>query len=270
MSKLFSFTLTSVGAWILALLWISPLVFAFWAAFHSSSDAISFDLFAPITFSNFIEVWQQAPFPRYMWNTFILVTGLLISQCVLATLAAFAFARMNFIGGGVAFALVLMQLMVTPEILIVENYATVASMGFADSLVGIGLPYAASAFGIFLLRQSFKSIPKELDDAARMEGCSTLGILWRVYVPLAVPTYLAYGLVSISHHWNNFLWPLVIANSVETRPLTVGLAIFGAPESGVEWSQISAATLISVAPLLIAFLLFQRQFIKSFMASGIK
>ena len=77
MVKLFSFTLTSVGAWILALLWISPLVFAFWAAFHSSSDAISFDLFAPITFSNFIEVWQQAPFPRYMWNTFILVTGLL-------------------------------------------------------------------------------------------------------------------------------------------------------------------------------------------------
>ena len=166
MNKYFSFTLTSIGAWILALLWISPLVFAFWAAFHSSSDAISFDLFSPLTLDNFIEVWQQAPFPQYMWNTFILVTGLLISQCVLATLAAFAFARMNFIGGGVAFALVLMQLMVTPEILIVENYATVAAMGFADSLVGIGLPYAASAFGIFLLRQSFKSIPKELDDAA--------------------------------------------------------------------------------------------------------
>ena len=83
-------------------------------------------------------------------------------------------------------------------------------------------------------------------------------------------TYLAYGLVSISHHWNNFLWPLIITNSVETRPLTVGLGIFGAPESGVDWSIISAATLLSVAPLLIAFLLFQRQFIQSFMHSGIK
>ncbi|MEP3246886.1 MAG: carbohydrate ABC transporter permease [Sneathiella sp.] len=261
---------TVTAAWLLALLWISPLLFAFWAAFHLPEDAIHFDLTAPLTFSNFVEAWNQAPFPRYMLNTFILVSGLLVAQMVLATLAAYAFARFNFAGGGIAFALILVQLMITPEILIVENYATIAGMRLADSLTGIGLPYAASAFGIFLLRQTFKSIPRELDDAARMEGCSTLGILWRVYVPLAVPTYLAYGLVSISHHWNNFLWPLVVSNSVETRPLTVGLAIFGAPESGVDWSIVSAATLMSVAPLLIAFLLFQRQFIRSFMASGIK
>ncbi|MEE4363050.1 MAG: hypothetical protein V2J08_03905 [Desulfotignum sp.] len=90
------------------------------------------------------------------------------------------------------------------------------------------------------------------------------------YVTLARPTYLAYALVSISHHWNNFLWPLIITNSVETRPLTVGLGIFGAPESGVNWSIVSAATLLSVAPLLIAFLLFQRQFVQSFMYAGIK
>ncbi len=258
------------SAWILALLWIAPLLFAFWAAFHLPEDAIHFDLTAPLTLTNFQDAWSQAPFPQYMINTFILVTGLLVAQMVLATLAAYAFARLNFIGGSVAFALILIQLMITPEILIVENYATIVSLGLADSLSGIGLPYAASAFGIFLLRQTFKSVPKELDDAARMEGCGTLGILWRVYVPLAIPTYLAYGLVSVSHHWNNFLWPLVVSNSVETRPLTVGLAIFGAPESGVEWSIVSAATLISVAPLLIAFLLFQRQFIRSFMASGIK
>ncbi len=120
----------------------------------------------------------------------------------------------------------------------------------------------ASAFGIFLLRQTFKTIPKELEDAARVEGCSRLQILWKVYVPLARPTYVAYGLVSVSYHWNNFLWPLVITNSVNTRPLTVGLAIFGAPESGVDWSIITAGTLLAVAPLLIAFLLFQRQFVQ--------
>jgi sn-glycerol 3-phosphate transport system permease protein len=89
-------------------------------------------------------------------------------------------------------------------------------------------------------------------------------------VPLARPTYIAYGLVSVSYHWNNFLWPLVITNSVESRPLTVGLAIFGAPESGVNWSIITAATLMTVAPLLLAFLLFQRQFIQSFLTAGIK
>ena len=97
-----------------------------------------------------------------------------------------------------------------------------------------------------------------------------MGILWRVYVPLAMPTYIAFSLVSVSHHWNNFLWPLIVTNSVETRPLTVGLGVFGAPESGVDWSIVSAATLMSVAPLLIAFLLFQRQFVQSFMRAGIK
>lgn len=258
------------GAWLLAILWIAPLAYAFWAAFHASEYAIHFELFAPLTLDNFRQALDQAPFLRYGFNTFVLVSMLLVGQFVLCTLAAYAFARFEFAGSNIAFALVLVQLMITPEILIVENYGTMANLGLVDTITGIGLPYMASAFGIFLLRQTFKSTPKELEEAARLEGCGMLGILWRVYIPLARPTYLAYGLVSISHHWNNFLWPLVITNSVETRPLTVGLGIFGAPESGVDWSIVSAATLLSVAPLLIAFLLFQRQFIQSFMHSGIK
>jgi sn-glycerol 3-phosphate transport system permease protein len=260
----------TAAAWFLAILWISPLAYAFWAAFHAGEYAIHFDLFAPLTLENFREALSQAPFLRYALNTFILVTMLVTAQFVVCTLAAYAFARYSFAGSNIAFALVLVQLMITPEILIVQNYATLAGLGLVDTILGIGLPYMASAFGIFLLRQAFKSTPKELEEAARLEGCGMFGVLWRVYVPLARPTYLAYGLVSISHHWNNFLWPLVITNSVETRPLTVGLGIFGAPESGVDWSIISAATLLSVAPLLVAFLLFQRQFIQSFMHAGIK
>ena len=263
-------SLETGAAWMLAALWISPLIYAFWAAFHPGEYAVNFDLLAPMTLDNFREALSQAPFPRYALNTFILVTTILSAQLVLCTLAAYAFARYQFRGHQVAFALVLVQLMITPEILIVENYVTLAHFNMVDTILGIGLPYMASAFGIFLLRQAFKSTPKELEEAARLEGCGTLGVLWRVYVPLARPTYLAYGLVSISHHWNNFLWPLIVTNSVETRPLTVGLGIFGAPESGVNWSIISAATLISVAPLLIAFLLFQRQFVQSFMYAGIK
>jgi len=262
--------LETVAAWALALLWVSPLLYAFWAAFHASEYSIHFDIFAPLTLENFREALAQAPFLRYGINTFILVTMLLAAQLVVGTLAAYAFARYRFYGSNVAFALVLMQLMITPEILIVENYGTLARFDLVDTIVGIGLPYMASAFGIFLLRQAFKSTPKELEDAARLEGCGMFGILMRVYVPLARPTYLAFGLVSISHHWNNFLWPLIITNSVETRPLTVGLGIFASPESGIDWSIISAATLLSVAPLLIAFLLFQRQFVQSFMYSGIK
>lgn len=265
-----SYYLEIGGAWLLAILWVLPLLYAFWSAFHPAEYATRFALFAPLTLENFSEAWSQAPFARYYLNTFILVTSILIVQFVVCTLAAFAFARYDFFGREVAFALVLVQLMVMPEVLIVENYVTMSRLGLVDTIAGIGLPYMASAFGIFLLRQTFKTIPKELDEAARVEGCTLMQVLWKVYVPLARPTYVAYGLVSVSYHWNNFLWPLVITNSVETRPLTVGLAIFGAPESGVDWSIITAGTLLAVAPLLIAFLLFQRQFVQSFMQAGIK
>ena len=269
-SRILSSYLETGAAWLLAVLWISPLAYAFWAAFHSGEFAVHFNLLAPLTLENFRNAFSQAPFLRYAWNTFILVSSILIVQLILCTLAAYAFARYRFQGHSLAFALVLVQLMITPEILIVENYGTLARLSLVDTIIGVGLPYIASAFGIFLLRQAFKSTPRELEEAARLEGCGTMGVLLRVYVPLAKPTYLAYGLVSISHHWNNFLWPLIVTNSVATRPLTVGLGIFGAPESGVNWSVISAATLISVAPLLIAFLLFQRQFVQSFMYAGIK
>jgi sn-glycerol 3-phosphate transport system permease protein len=144
------------------------------------------------------------------------------------------------------------------------------TLGLVDTITAIALPYLASGFGIFLLRQTFMTIPKELEDAARLEGCSILGVLWRVYIPLAKPTYLAYGLVSVSHHWNNFLWPLIITNSVETRPVTVGLQVFAAVDGGLEWSVINAATLLTSGPLLVAFLLFQRQFVQSFIRAGIK
>ena len=258
------------AAWLLAIIWLMPLIYAFWSAFHPAEFATKFSLLAPLTLENFREAWDQAPFARYYLNTFLLVTSVLVAQFVLCTLAGFAFARLEFTGRNVAFALVLVQLMIMPEVLIVENYRTMSQLGLVDTISGIGLPYMASAFGIFLLRQTFKTVPQELEDAARVEGCSPLQILLKVYVPLARPTYVAYGLVSVSYHWNNFLWPLVITNSVETRPLTVGLAIFGAPESGVDWSSITAATLLAVAPLLVAFMLFQRQFVQSFMHAGIK
>jgi len=258
------------AAWILALVWVSPLLYAFWAAFHTNEYAINFEILAPLTLSNFAEAWVQAPFARYFLNTFFIVSSILIVQFIVCTLAAYAFARYEFFGNKILFAIILLQLMIVPEVLIVENYNIMSKLNLVDTILGVGLPYMASAFGIFLLRQTFKTIPKELEEAARVEGCKLFGILLRVYVPLAKPTYLAYALVSVSYHWNNFLWPLVITNSVNTRPLTVGLAIFGAPESGVNWSIISAATLLSVSPLLLGFILFQKQFIQSFMYAGIK
>ncbi|WP_025898373.1 carbohydrate ABC transporter permease [Sneathiella glossodoripedis] len=262
--------LNILGAWLLALMWILPLIYAIWTAIHPTEYSATFDLSAPLTFENFERAWAAAPFARYFLNTVLLVSSILAAQLVLCTLAAFAFARFEFPGKNFLFVLVLMQLLVMPDILIVENYRSMAKLGLIDTITAIGLPYMASGFGIFLLRQTFKTVPIELEEAARVEGANLLQILWKVYVPLAVPVYLAYGLVSVSHHWNNYLWPLIITNSEETRPLTVGLSIFASVDQGVDWSLINAATLMTSAPLLVAFLLFQRQFVQSFMRSGIK
>lgn len=262
--------LNSLGAWVLALLWFLPLFYAFWTAFHPAAYEAHFTLGAPLTLENFVKAWDAAPFARYFFNTVVLVTTILIAQLVLCTLAAYAFARYEFPGKNIVFGLVLLQLLVMPDILIVENYKTMRLLGLVDTILAIGLPYMASGFGIFLLRQTFMTIPRELDEVARMEGANSLQVLWKVYVPLAKPVYLAYGLVSVSYHWNNFLWPLIITNSVETRPVTVGLSVFAAVDSGIEWSVINAATLMTSGPLLLAFLLFQRQFVQSFMRAGIK
>lgn len=262
--------LDTLAAWLLGLLWIAPLAYAAWAAFHPPAYATRFDLFAPLTLANFAQAWASAPFAQYFVNTFTLVTMVLVAQFVLATLAAYAFARFTFPGRDLLFMLVLLQLMVMPDVLIVENYRSMSALGIRDTVFAVGLPYFASAFGIFLLRQTFKTVPRELEEAARMEGASALQVLMKVYVPLAKPMYVAYGLVSVSHHWNNFLWPLIITNSVESRPLTVGLQVFSSTDQGIDWSIITAATLVSAAPLLVAFLLFQRQFVQSFMRAGIR
>ena len=260
----------TIGAWMLAIVWITPFLYALWAAVHPSEFATRLVLAAPLTLANFAAAWDAAPFARYFLNTTILVALILGIQLVLCTLAAYAFARYAFVGKNVLFALVLVQLMVMPEILIVRNYQTLTALGLVDTLFGIGLPYFASAFAIFLLRQTFMTIPKELVEAAVMEGASPLQVLRHVYIPLAKPVYLAFSLVSVSYHWNNFLWPLVVSNSVGSRPLTVGLQVFSSGDQGIDWSIITAATLLTSAPLLVGFLIFQRQFVQSFMRAGIK
>ncbi|MGZ5237832.1 MAG: carbohydrate ABC transporter permease, partial [Caldimonas sp.] len=166
--------LETAGAWLLGLLWILPLAYAIWTAFHPAAYSTRFEIGAPLTLRNFVNAWNAAPFARYFVNTTLLVTMVLAAQLVLGTLAAYALARFEFPGRDLVFALILLQLMVMPDVLIVENYATMNVLGLRDTIVAIGLPYFASAFGIFLLRQTFKTVPRELDDAARVEGASAL------------------------------------------------------------------------------------------------
>ncbi|MEY9096200.1 sn-glycerol 3-phosphate transport system permease protein [Paenibacillus sp. RC84] len=256
---------------LVALVWIVPLVWMLWTAFRPKDSVINPTLSWDFTLEHFRHVWSAAPFGLYYGNTLLITGGILVVQLLTVTMAAFAFARLNFKGKEFVFMLFLVQIMIPADVLVFPNYNVLKELSLLDTKLGIMLPYFASAFGIFLLRQMFKTIPPELDEAAVMEGCTKWQILWRIYVPLARPSYVAFALVSVSYHWNNFLWPLIVTNSVENRPLTVGLAIFAQSfETGAQWAEVSAATLIVIAPLLAGFLLFQRQFMNSFMQSGIK
>jgi len=222
-------------------------------------------------FGNFVEAWQSGNFPLWYLNTVLLCGGLLLVQLVTITLAGYAFARLDFPGRQLCFYLFLLQLMLVPPVLIVPNLVTLSALGLYDTLPGVMAPYFASAFGVFLMRQTFRAIPRDFEEAALVDGASRLQIIWRVLVPLARPGLVAFAIVSVASHWNEFLWPLIATTSPSNQVLTVGLASFtmGA-ESASQWGLIAAGTTLVAAPLLLAFVAFQRRFVSSFVFTGIK
>jgi len=256
-----------------ALVMVVPLVWIVLTAFKERNEVFSQVpqwLPAHPTFNNFLGVLDAMPFWRYYWNTIVVAFGILAIQVVTITLAAYAFARMQFWGRDVLFILLLVQLMIAPQSTVIQNYITVTRLGLLDTKLAIMAPYLASAFGTFLLRQTFKGIPRELEEAAALDGCGTLRFLLYVAIPLALPGYLAFGLVSITYHWNEFFWPLVVTETTGSRTLTLGLGIFAqTAEGSADWTMLMAMTLMVIAVPLAAFLLFQRRFINSFMQSGL-
>jgi len=224
-----------------------------------------------LMFSNFTEAWAAAPFAAYYRNTVMVTFGLVVVQLCTMTLAAYAFGRLKFKGQDFLFILFLIQLMIPLQSLIVPNYLTIKALGLLDTKLAIAMPYFGTAFGTFLLRQTFKTVPRDLDDAARIDGCGHLRFLWYVLVPLARPTLIAFTIMSLVSHWNDFLWPLIVTDSSKSRTLTIGLALLEKQvEEGGEWTLMMAATLIVIFPLTIVYMFFQRYFIQSFMHSGLK
>ncbi|MCD6427719.1 MAG: carbohydrate ABC transporter permease, partial [Caldisericaceae bacterium] len=221
--------------------------------------------------ANYIRAWHMAPFVLYYKNTLIVVFGILIVQVVTAVFAGFAFANYEFVGKKWILFFILLQLMIPTTALLVPNFATIRHLGLYDTLLAIMLPYFGSAFGTFLMRQAFLEVPYELVEAAIIDGCNWSQLLKNVYLPPAIPSLIAFAISSVTWHWNEFLWPLVVTASNKSRVLTVGLVRFTQlGEIGAQWPLLAAATLIVVAPLLIAFLIFQKRFINSFLYSGIK
>jgi sn-glycerol 3-phosphate transport system permease protein len=259
---------------IAALIMLLPLVWLITTAFKTKAEIFAkpFALLPEyFRLDNFVEAWSYAPFDKYYQNTIITSFGLLCVQLVTVTMAAFSFARLSFPGRDVLFMLFLTQLMITPQSTIFPNYLTVSQMKLLDNKIGVMLPYFASAMGTFLLRQSFKSIPDALEDAGKLDGCNIFQLIMHVFLPEVKPAIVAFSIISITHHWNEFMWPLLVTETTRSRTLTVGLTIFSQQaEGGAEWGLLMAATLIVIFPLLVVFTIFQRLFVRSFTSSGIK
>jgi len=266
--------ITSLLATFLAVLWSVPVIWALVASFRPGSDSMSRgDVWFSnsVTVENYLRAWSLAPFGKYYINTIVIVVMILAVQLVTIILAGFALANYQFFGKRWVFFFILLQMMIPTSALLAPNFATIRWLGLFDTRLAIAIPYFGSAFGTFLMRQAFQEVPRDLVDAGVIDGCSWWQLIWHVYLPPSIPSLVAFGLSSATWHWNEFLWPLIITNSDKSRPLTAGLVRFTQlGEIGAQWSLLSAATLMVIAPLFIIFLIFQRRFIQSFLHSGLK
>ncbi len=248
--------------------------FAFWAvlaAFTPTTAINRGEWFQTLTLDNFRVALVSARFDVLYRNTVLYAGGLLIVQLPAVILAAYALTRYQFRLKNTVFYIILFQLFIPPVALIVPNFIILGHLGLTDTLTGIAVPYVASATGIFLLRQGFRQVSRELDEAAHIDGATPLQTLWHVLLPQVRPHIAAFSVVSLVYHWNEFLWPLVVISSPSSRVLSVGLAAFSrSAESGAEWGLIAAGGVLVAAPLVLAFVLFQRFFIESFALSGVK
>ncbi|WP_396426444.1 carbohydrate ABC transporter permease [Leptolyngbya sp. FACHB-261] len=259
---------------IIALAMLLPLIWLVSTSFKSSAENIF--QFPPrllpeqATLSNYIRVWQSNPFGRYLWNSTVVAVLTVGLNLLLCSLAAYPLARLDFRGRNFLFALVIGTIMIPFQITMIPLYILAVKLGLTNSYLGLILPYITSAFGIFLLRQAFLGVPKELEEAARMDGCSELGIWWHVMMPSVRPALVTLAIFVFVGSWGEFLWPLILLNqSEELYTLPLGVAKLSGAFSE-DWRLIAAGSVISIVPTLLVFLGMQRYIIPSEAGSGLK
>jgi multiple sugar transport system permease protein len=221
------------------------------------------------TAAAYVDIWDVIPFARFFLNSAIFSFGVATLSLFLDSLAAFALARLRFRGRRLAFWVVLLVLMVPFQITLVPLYLTVFQLGWLNTFAGLILPRATNAFGIFLLRQFFVSIPRDFDEAARIDGASEFRIYRQIILPLAKPALATLFIFHFMYNWNDFLWPLVITTTPEMRTLPAGLTLFMGQHT-VEHPLLMVGATLTLLPLLVAFILAQRQFVRGVAMSGLK
>lgn len=267
------------GHWIVhlllgggAVIMVFPFIWQTLTAFKTFQDSVQVPpviLPDPWVFTNFAEVFDSMPFGQMFLNSVVLTIGRTVGQVVLCTMAGYAFARIPFRGRNIVFVVFLSVLMVPSQLYLLPQYEIIQSLGWLNTLQALIVPGIFSAFGTFLMRQFFMSMPSELEEAARIDGANPWQTFWRIMVPLARPGIIALVVFTVLWSWNDLLWPLVVTTDPEKMPLSVGLSqLVGL--HGTDYPVLMAGALLATLPMLITFMILQKQFIQGIAFSGTK
>lgn len=259
---------------VLAILFIGlPLVFIVLTSFKQQSEIYT----QPVTwfpsefsFDNYANVFERVPFLNYFRNSIIITVILCLVKIILGVISAYALSILRFPGRNLVFLLVISALMVPSEVTVISNYALVSQLGWRDTYQGIIVPLAGIAFGTFLMRNHFMSIPSELIEAARMDHCGHFRLLWKVLLPISMPTLVAFSMITVVNEWNQYLWPFLMAETDNSATLPIGLTMLQNNEGVSNWGPVMAATIMTMLPVLVMFLALQQYMIKGLISGAVK
>ncbi|MBE9069213.1 carbohydrate ABC transporter permease [Leptolyngbya cf. ectocarpi LEGE 11479] len=257
----------------IAIAMLLPLLWLVSTAFKSGAENI-FEFpprFFPQqpTFSNFVKVWQTNPFGRYFFNSTLIAVITVGLNLLFCSLAAYPLARLTFRGRELIFSLIVATILIPFQIVMIPLYILTVRLGLTNSYLGVIFPSIASAFGIFLMRQAFQNVPKELEEASRIDGCSELGIWWHIMIPSVRPALVTLAIFVFIGSWSDFLWPLLVLNRPEYYTLPLGVARLAGSFS-LDWRLIAAGSVIATAPILLFFIVMQRYIVPDEVSSGVK
>jgi len=264
--------LTLAAGIVIALAVLLPILWMAFTAFKPESDIVSFPPTLwprELTLDHFVEVWNRIPFAQLYLNTIIFAGSVTIISLFFDSMAAYALARLEFRGRNIVLVVILVLLMLPFQVTLIPLYDQLNSIGLTNTLPGLIIPRMTNAFGIFFLRQFFLSLPKDLEEAARVDGASEWRIYSRVIMPLAKPELLTLGLFHFQYNWNDLLWPLIMSADVQSATLPAGLALFMG-QHVVEYGLLMAGSLLSLLPVIAFFLIIQRSFVAGIATTGLK
>ena len=249
-----------------------PYLWMFITSFKFEQDIVAFPpkLFAPrYTVEAYKNIWKRIPFFKYYRNTIVFAGGVTLFSLFFDMMAGYAFARMNFRGKNPLFLLVLATLMIPFQVIMVPLFAELYHLKLINTLAGMLLPRFTNAFGIFMMRQFFITLPKGLEEAARIDGCNHFKTYWKVMVPLCKPAILSLGIFHFMYNWNDLLYPLLLSTSDSLRTLPSGLALFMGTHV-VEYAVLMSGGCLSLLPIFIAYIFAQKYFVKGIAMTGLK